>query len=131
MSRDDADELLEEIARLRERLPIPHPSWHGYVAEMRQMTADLQAAVEAIRELPAAQAELVRRLEGDAEYPDEDAGGPALAAARERLREIPVPAGEHPFLDEISPTLEAAEAVLAALSSVAGGDAAFAAARSA
>jgi hypothetical protein len=129
MSSDEATELIAEIARLGERLPIPAASWHAYVAELRGMTADLRAAVEAIRLLPGADAELLRRIAEEGDGVDGPGTGPALADARRRLRSVPVPAGEHPFLDEILPTLEAAEAVLAALAAVPGGDAAFAAAR--
>jgi hypothetical protein len=129
MTSDEATELIAEIARLGARLPIPDASWHAYVAELRGMTADLQAAVAAIRVLPGADAELLRQIAEEGDGADGPGAGPALADARRRLRSVPVPAGEHPFLDEILPTLEGAEAVLAALAAVPGGDAAFAAAR--
>ena len=36
-------------------------------------------------------------------------------AENERLRALPIPEGQHPFLDEILPVLEAAELLLCAL----------------
>ena len=49
--------------------------------------------------------------------------------AQRRLQELPLPAGEHPFLDEIVVTAEATARALAALAAVPGGDDAYAAAR--
>ena len=121
----EAGSLLGELRPLIERLPLPHPLWHRYVPLMHEVVADATAALAALETLPAARAELRRQLEGDGDYPPDDAGGPAIAAARLRLRELPVPQGEHPYLDEILLALEAAEAVLAALAA-AGGDGAFA-----
>ena len=95
---------------------------------MDAAVADLLVALDAIGTLPAAQAELARQIDGDADYPPDAAGGLTLMAARLRLRELPLPQGEHPFLDEIVDALDAAEAALPALASVEGGDAAFAAA---
>lgn len=122
---DDAGELLAELRRLAERFPLPQPSWHRYVPEMHAVVRDLFAAIDAVAALPAAQAELARLVEGESGSTDARAGGPQLAAARERLRGLPVPQGEHPYLDEIVVTLEAAEAVLGALGAAVGGEAAF------
>lgn len=121
----DAEELVAELESLARELPVPHPSWHGFVPEMREMTASLLVATAAIRTLPEALEELARQVEGSAEYPPDDAGGAALAEARRQLRRLPLPAGQHPFLDEIVPTYEAAEAALAALAAVPGGEEAF------
>jgi hypothetical protein len=129
--RSPAEDVLDEVERLARGLPIPNPSWHGCVPEMHAMRANLLAAVVAIRELPAAAHELLRQVDGAADRPPDDAGGPFLRRARRELRSLPLPAGEHPFLDEIMPTFEAAEAALAALASVHGGEAAFADASSA
>lgn len=123
-----AAELLEELRRLVARFPIPHPSWHGYVPEMRTVVRDLAAAIDALQSLPRAQAELLRRVEGRPEPQPEQPAGVALADAQERLRALPVPAGEHPFLDEIAVTIEAAEAALTALAASPDGERAFAAA---
>jgi hypothetical protein len=78
------------------------------------VAADLAAAVAALERLPAAANEVVRRIDADEEAPA-DAGDGDLAAATPRLRVLPLPAGEHPFLDEITATVEAAGQALAAL----------------
>ena len=44
--------------------------------------------------------------------------GRRLTAAYRRLALLPLPAGEHPFLDEILPTLEAMDVLLVAVSLV-------------
>jgi hypothetical protein len=119
------DELLSELRRLAERLPLPHPFWHPYTGQMHVVVRDLFAAIDAIALLRPAQVELLRQVEGQAAAPPPDAGGPTVAAARRRLRELPRPDGQHPYLFEIVPTLEAAAAALAALT-VPGGEEAFA-----
>ena len=119
-SGGDADELLAEIRRLGERFPLPHPIWHRFVPEMHAVVRDLFVALDAIAALPQAQAELVRRVDDGSSRPVEDTAGPALAAARRRLRDLAVPEGEHPYLDEIRLTLEAACAVLSALAGAMG-----------
>jgi hypothetical protein len=111
------DDLLDELRALVERFPLPHPLWHRYVGEMHEMIVDLTAALDALATLSRARDELRRHVDGDADPPPEHAGGPTVAAARARLRALPVPQGEHPYLDEILLTLEAAEAALAALAS--------------
>jgi hypothetical protein len=122
-----AAELLAELRALAERFPLPHPLWHRYVPQLHGAIVDLTAALDALAALPPAQDELLAQVEGEAELPAEDAGGATIAAARERLRALPIPQGEHPYLDEILLTLEGAEAALAALATPAG-DRAFAAA---
>jgi hypothetical protein len=122
---DRPDELLAELRRLAQRFPLPHPIWHRYVPEMHAVIRDLFVALEAVEDEPRVQAELRRRVDEDAADPPENAGGPTLAAARARLRNLPVPEGEHPYRDEIAVTLAAARALLGALA-VAGGEAAFA-----
>ena len=119
------DDLLAELRRMAERLPLPHPFWHPYTDEMHVVVRDLFAALDAIALIPPAHVELLRHIEGEAEIPPPDAGGPAVAAARRRLRDLPVPQGEHPYLAEIVPTLEAAASALAALT-VPSGEKAFA-----
>jgi hypothetical protein len=119
------EELLSELRRLAERMPLPHPFWHPYTGQMHVVVRDLFAAIDAIALLPHAQVELLSHVEGRAEAPPPDAGGPTVAAARKRLRDLPLPDGQHPYLFEIVPTLEAAAAALAALT-VPGGEQAFA-----
>jgi hypothetical protein len=109
------DELLPELRLLAKAFPLPHPVWHPYTSEMQTVVRDLFAALHAIALVPTAGAELLRQIDGEVGVPPPDAGGPAVAAARKRLRELPIPQGEHPYLDEIRPTLEAATAALAAL----------------
>jgi hypothetical protein len=118
-------DLHAELKRLAERFPTPDPAWHRFVPEIHEVIRDLFVALDAVAALPGAQAALVQHIENDAAPPDEDAGGPALAAARRRLRDLPAPQGEHPYLDEIQVTLEAADALLSALAA-AGGEAEFA-----
>lgn len=119
MSGERGQQLLEEIRDLAAAFPVPQPSWHGYVAEMRACRADLVRAVEVAGEVPKV-LDLVRRaLDGELEEVfDARAASPALAAAYQRLGRLPIPAGEHPYLDEIVPTLEALEALLVGVSLV-------------
>jgi hypothetical protein len=115
----DAKGLLAELRTLVERMPLPHPVWHRYVPEMHAAVVVATAALDVLEQLPEAAAELRRQVEGDAAYPDDAAGGPAIAAARARLRAVPIPEGEHPYLGEIMLALEAAEAALATLAATA------------
>jgi hypothetical protein len=57
-----------------------------------------------------------RALDGDLDAAFASDTNAELAAGYERFRTLPIPAGEHPFLDEILPTLEAVEAALVCLS---------------
>jgi len=43
-----ASEALVELRGLAERFPIPDGSWHGYVGAMRQVAADLVAALATV-----------------------------------------------------------------------------------
>jgi hypothetical protein len=113
-----ADEVLEQLAVLIERLPLPHSFWHRYVPEMHAVVVDARAALDALAGSPGAAGELHRQVQGEASYPEDLAGGPTIAAARARLRALPIPKGEHPYLDEILLALEAAEAALATLAAV-------------
>lgn len=124
-AQGDAGELIAEIRRLAERLPLPHPSWHRFVTEMHVVVRDLFVALDTVAVLPEAQAELAHRVGSHSDRPAADAGGPSVAAARERLRNLPVPEGEHPYLDEIRVALEAADELLCALAA-GGGEAEFA-----
>jgi hypothetical protein len=98
---------------------VPQPSWHGYVAEMRACRADLARTHEVAAEMPEVLDLFARALDGELEEAfDAPAAPPALAVAYQRLGRLPIPAGEHPYLDEIVPTLEALEALLVAISLV-------------
>lgn len=81
--------MLAELRELAAALPVPQPAWHPHVA---------------LDALPDGE-ERVERLLG-AEL--EPRPGSALA-------ELPVPAGEHPYLGEILAVVEAARLVQAAL----------------
>lgn len=96
---------------------MPHP-WHGYVPEMRASLADLTVALELAAALPDVLALVTQALDGDLSEPFDPAAAPALTAAYTRLGTLPIPAGEHPYLDEIVATLEAMEALLVAVSLV-------------
>lgn len=119
----EAESLIAELRTLIERLPLPHPLWHRYVPEMHAAVTDATAALEALEQLPGAAAELRRQIEGEATYPEDGAGGAAIAAARGRLRAVPIPQGEHPYLDEIMLALEAAEVALATVAAIGADDA--------
>ena len=128
MTEIDATELVAQVRQIARDFPLPHPRWHRFVPLMHEVVDDLVAALDAIAASPAAQAAFLTRIEAEA-VNGVDAPGPALAAAQARLRALPVPDGEHPYLDEIVVALEAAHAALAALASSADGETAFAAAR--
>jgi hypothetical protein len=110
--------LLEEIGALAARFPVPQPSWHGYVSEMRACLADLAVALEVAEASPEAVALLERALDGELARPFDAGATGRLVEAYERLGRLPIPAGEHPYLDEIVPTLEAMEALLVCVSLV-------------
>ena len=125
-SASDRRDLHETVAALADAFPVPHPSWHGYVAEMRACVADLRRALAAAVEAPLALDLALRAVEGELDEGFAAGGaGPELATAYRRLGLLPVPAGEHLFLEEIVPTLEAAEALLVAVSLVPDAAAAF------
>lgn len=112
-------ELHEAVGALADAFPLPQPSWHGYVPEMRACLADLRRALAAAELAPPALELAARAVDGelDAVF-DDGRAGPVLLAAYRRLGRLPLPAGEHPYLDEIVPTLEAMEALLVAVSLV-------------
>lgn len=124
--RAEQRDLYEIVTELADAFPVPHPSWHGYVAEMRACLSDLRRALAVSGEAPELLELAARSVDGDLEEGfDAHAAGPRLAAAYRGLGLLPVPAGEHPFLDEIVPTLEAMEALLVAVSLVPAAAAAF------
>lgn len=117
--RAEQRDLYEAVTELADAFPVPHPSWHGYVPEMRACVTDLRRALAVSAEAPELLELAARSVDGDLEEGfDAHAAGPRLAVAYRRLGLLPVPAGEHPYLDEIVPTLEAMEALLVAVSLV-------------
>jgi hypothetical protein len=119
MSGDHSQRLLDEIHGLAAAFPVPHPSWHGYVPEMRACLGDLARVLEVAAGVPEVIDLVERALDGELEEGfDAQAAPAALAAAYQRLGRLPIPAGRHPYLDEIVPALEALEALLVAVSLV-------------
>lgn len=96
---------------------------------MHAVVDDLTAAITAIGTSPNALAAFAEQV--NEASPPPAPSGPALSAASARLRrELPVPAGEHPYLDEIRLALQAAAAAMAALASTSDGEQTFTTARS-
>ena len=101
--------LVEELRAVWDRVPIPRDEWHPGAAAISRLDADVREAFAVLAEDGDARAELRRVLEEDAVVTAEPGG--ALA----RLRDLPRPDGKHPYLADVLPGLEAAEAVLAAV----------------
>lgn len=119
-------ETIEVLRELAARFPIPEGRWHRFVDRMVACRRDFEEAVEALAADEAAQAALERLIDESVfELPD---GAPAdLRAALARLDGLPVPEGQHPFIAEIVPTLEAMRVTLCALAASPRAAAAFAA----
>jgi hypothetical protein len=128
MTEIDATQLLEQVRQLARDFPLPHPRWHRFVPLMHEVIDDLTAALDAVASSPAALQELVDAVAGDLPEPF-DPSGPSLAGAQARLRDLPLPAGEHPYLDEIALALEGARAAIAVLMSFDDGEERFSEAR--
>lgn len=117
--RGSRRELYELVGTLAAAFPVPDPSWHRHVPEMRVCLVDLRRALAVAERLPAVLELATEAVEGElAEGFDADHAGAELRAAHARLGLLPAPAGEHPYLDEILPTLEAMAAMLVAVSLV-------------
>lgn len=114
-ARREADELLAELHRLCERLPVPQPGWHPYVDQITSCRADFEHALALAAEQPAALELVAEFLDGTAEPAFEAGSPPELIAAWRRLEALPLPSGQHPYLDEILPALEAHRLLLIAL----------------
>jgi hypothetical protein len=112
----DSAELLHELRNLSARLPVPQPSWHPYVPLILTLRKDCERAVELAAERPGTLELYAALVEGEAELAFEPGASPELAAAWKRLRALPIPEGEHPYLDEILPALDALRVLLVALS---------------
>lgn len=115
MTVAEAVDVAAELRRLLARLPVPDARWHAHVPQIAAVRDDFAAAIDAAAARPEALALFEAMLAGDAE-PAFEPGDPELEAAYDRLQALPVPEGQHPFLDEILPALEAAELLLCALS---------------
>ena len=109
-------QLLVELRSLQTRLPVPQPHWHPHVARIAACRDDFAQAIEELDGDPEA-LDLLAALVDGASEPDfaADASEP-LAAAWQRLESLPLPEGQHPFLHEIVPALDALRLVLVTLS---------------
>ena len=118
-------DVQESVALLRElAAQCPRPqTWHPGAEHVAEVFADLEAAVAVITSSPRAQEAFAAELEQPAWIPEP--AGPLLAAARDRLSSLPLPEGEHPFVDMIRPTIEALGAALAAIARIEAASAAF------
>lgn len=112
----DTSELLSELHSLCARLPVPQPSWHPYVSQIAACHSDFDQALALAAKRPAALERLAALLDGDAEPPFDDEASRDLTAAWRRLEALPRPSGQHPYLDEILPALDALRLLLVALS---------------
>ncbi len=113
-------ELLAELRDLCARLPVPEASWHPYVSQISACRSDFERALIRAEEQPAALERLAVLLEGDAEPAFDAAASSDLTGAWRRLEALPGPSGQHPYLDEILPALDALRLLLVALSRTAG-----------
>jgi len=95
--------MLAELREIAEAMPIPAPAWHSHVRLILHVRDELLAGIAELEALPDGE-ERAERLLGEELEP---LPGTALA-------ELPVPAGEHPYLGEILAVLEAARLVQAA-----------------
>lgn len=95
--------MLAELREIAEAMPIPAPAWHSHVRPILHVRDELLAGIAELEALPDGE-ERAERLLGEELEP---LPGTALA-------ELPVPAGEHPYLGEILAVLEAARLVQAA-----------------
>ena len=112
----DTAELLAELRRLCAHLPVPQPSWHPYVAQIAACREDFEHALTLAAEHPHALELAAALIDGEQEPSFEPDVSPALTAAWRRLETRALPSGQHPFLDEILPALEAHRLLLVALS---------------
>ena len=109
-------ELLAELRRLCARLPLPQPSWHPYVAQIAACRDDFEHALTLAADAPQTFDLIAALVDGDVEPAFDEAASPELATAWLRLEALPLPSGQHPYLDEILPALEAHRLLLVALS---------------
>lgn len=109
--------ILGELRALLDRLPLPQPSWHPHVPEILACRDDFAASIGAAAERPEALDAFAELLDEESAELEPDA--PAeLQEAWARLHALPIPEGQHPFLDEILPALEAMRLLLVALSRI-------------
>lgn len=117
----EAGELLRELRRLCDQLPVPQPSWHPYVAQIADCRTDFEHSLELSAVRPETLDLVATLVDGSAELDFDVNAPPELTAAWRRLEALPLPSGQHPYLDEILPALEAHRLLLVALSHTGGG----------
>ena len=114
----ETDGLLRELRGLCDQLPVPQPSWHPYVAQIAACRADFELALALAAAHPEALELVVDLLDGDGDPSFNAGASPKLTAAWQRLEALPLPSGQHPYLDDILPALEAHRLLLVALSRI-------------
>lgn len=110
----ESAELLAELRALAARMPMPQPAWHPHVAHIRACHSDLLEAVEAAARDPVV-LDIARALLDDPQAQLDSDASEDIAAAWARLETLPLPEGQHPYLDEILPAVEALRVLLVAL----------------
>lgn len=114
-------ELLTDLHRLCERLPVPQPSWHPFVAQIAACRDDFEHALDLATNHPETLDLLAALIDGSAERSFGEDASAALTAAWRRLQALPTPSGQHPYLDDILPALDAHRLLLIAVSQTAAG----------
>lgn len=109
-------ELLAELETLCARMPVPQSSRHPYVASIAACRNDFEHALALAAGSPAALELVDALLAGEVEPSFDPDASLALTAAWQRLVTLPVPEGQHPYLDDTLPALEALRLLLVALS---------------
>lgn len=112
----EAGELLLELRRLCDQLPVPQPSWHPYVTQIADCRTDFEHSLELSAVRPEALELVATLVDGSVELDFGVNATPELTAAWQRLQALPLPSGQHPYLDDILPALEAHRLLLIALS---------------
>jgi carbon-monoxide dehydrogenase large subunit len=109
-------ELLADLLGLCDRLPVPQPSWHPYVAQIANCRTDFERALDLAADHPETLELVAALIDGGAEPSFDTDASVALTAIWKRLEALPLPSGQHPYLDAILPALDAHRLLLIALS---------------
>jgi hypothetical protein len=107
-------DLVDELRAIWDRVPIPRETWHPWGESILRLDRDVRAALAIVAEDADALAALAQVLAEEDAAPAGKEG--AVAEALRRLGELPRPDGKHPYLGDVLPGLEAAEALLTAVS---------------
>lgn len=108
-------ELLAELRSVWARVPLPRDLWHPWSETIRQLHEDVRTALAALADDEEGRRALARLLADEAQTTAPAAPADAVAAAIGRLAALPRPDGKHPYLEDVLPGLEAAEALLGAV----------------